>query len=59
MIGSLVDPRSPVAFWEHFHAREVAFLLNEWVLHQKYLDVLETIGEKRIARAREVILSGG
>ena len=58
VIGSLLDPRSPVAFWEHFQPHEVAFLLNEWVLHQKYLDVLESIGEKRIARAREIILAG-
>lgn len=59
VIGSLLDPRSPVAFWEYFQAHEIAFLINEWVLHQKYLDMLETIGEKRIARAREIILSGG
>lgn len=59
VIGSLLDSRSPVAFWECFQPREIAFLLNEWVQHQKYLDVIETLGEKRVARAREVILSNG
>lgn len=59
VIGSLVDPRSPVSFWECFHAHEIAFLINEWVLHQKYLDVLDVVGEKRIGRARDMILAGG
>ena len=59
VIGSFVDPRSPVSFWECFQPREIAFLMNEWVLHRKYLDVLEVIGEKRIARARDIILAGG
>ena len=59
VIGSLVSPRAPVSFWERFQPLEVAVLLNEWVLHQKYLGVLEVVGEKRIARARDVILSSG
>jgi hypothetical protein len=59
VIGSLVDPRSPVSFWEHLQAREIAFLINEWVLHQKYLDVLDVVGEKRVGLARDMILSGG
>jgi hypothetical protein len=59
VIGSFVEPRSPVPFWECFQAREIAFLINEWVLHQKYLDILDVIGEKRISRAREMILAGG
>ncbi|MCX6552923.1 MAG: hypothetical protein NTY02_18290, partial [Acidobacteria bacterium] len=59
VIGGLLDPRSPASFWEHFQPDEIAFLINEWVLHQKYLDIIETIGEKHIARAREIILAGG
>jgi hypothetical protein len=59
VIGSLLDPRSPVAFWERFQPREIGFLVNEWVQHQKYLEVLDSLGEKRVALAREVILSGG
>jgi hypothetical protein len=59
VIGSLVDPRFPVTFWNRLHAHEVAFLINEWVLHQKYLDVVEEVGERRIRQARDVILSGG
>ncbi len=59
VIGCLVDPRSPVAFWRRFDPGEAAFLVNEWVLHQKYLGVLGRLGEKRVAAAREVILSEG
>jgi hypothetical protein len=59
VIGSLVDPRSSIAFWERFQPYEVAFLISEWVLHQKYLSVLNVIGEKKISKAKEVILGGG
>lgn len=58
VVGSLVDPRSPAAFWERLRQHEVAFLLNEWVQHQKYLGVIDAMGEKRVARAREAILAG-
>ncbi len=59
LIGSLVEPESPVGFWEQFESAEIAFLLNEWVLHQKYLRVLDDVGESRISRARSYILSQG
>jgi hypothetical protein len=59
VIGSLLEPRSPIAFWERFGPQEIGFLINEWVQHQKYLDVLDSLGEKRVALAREIILSDG
>lgn len=59
VIGSFVEPRFPEMIWARFSASEVGFLVNEWVLHQKYLDVLESIGEKQIRRARETILADG
>lgn len=59
VIGSLVEPNSPAAFWERFSAREVAVLINEWMLHQKYLHVLNDVGERRISRAKDIILSQG
>jgi hypothetical protein len=59
VIGSFIEPGSPTSFWECFQAHEIAFLINEWVLHQKYLGVLDVVGEKRITRAREAILAGG
>lgn len=57
VIGSLVRPDAPVEFWRRFEACEIALMINEWVLHQKYLAVLDDVGERRLSRAREVILS--
>ena len=59
VVGSFVDPRFPIDFWKRFRPREVAFLMSEWVCHQKYLGVLDVIGEKKINRAKEIVLSGG
>jgi len=59
VIGSLVDPALPVTFWQSFTQDEIAFLLNEWVLHQKYRDVLSEVGERRISRAKNLILTKG
>ena len=59
VIGSFVDPRSPAPFWARFDPGEIAFLLNEWVLHQKYLHVLDDIGERKLSRVQGYILSRG
>ncbi len=59
LIGSLVEPEFPTVFWERFNPGEIAFLLNEWVLYQKYLLVLDKVGESQISRARNYILSRG
>ncbi len=42
-----------------FEPFETAFLLDEWVLHEKYLVVLDELGEKNLRRAREAILADG
>lgn len=55
VVGSLIDPESPASFWERFEPGEIAFLLNEWVLYQKYLRVLDEVGENQINRARNYI----
>jgi hypothetical protein len=59
VIGSLVSVEAPVAFWRSFELCDVAVLLNEWVLHQKYLEILSDVGESRVSRAKEHILSAG
>jgi len=59
VVGSLVEPESPPSFWRQFTPQEAAFLVNEWVLHQKYLLLLDEVGEKRISRARSFILTRG
>ena len=59
IIGSLVEPGAEASFWKSFEPREIAGLLNEWLLHQKYLRVLDAVGERRVNRARAVILAQG
>lgn len=59
VVGCLIEPESPPSFWKRFAPDEVAFLINEWVLHQKYLRLLDEVGEKRISRARSFILTRG
>lgn len=59
VIGNLVRPDSPIAFWRAFTPSEIGGLINEWVLHQKYVNILNDVGERRISRARTFILSRG
>jgi hypothetical protein len=59
VVGSFVEPEAGPAYWESFEPGEIAALLNEWLLHQKYLRVLADVGERRINRARSVILAQG
>ncbi len=59
VVGSLVKPESPIGFWRVFEPPEVAFLVNEWVLHEKYLRLLQDVGERKVNRARDIILSRG
>ncbi|MBN2265262.1 MAG: hypothetical protein JW775_05550 [Candidatus Aminicenantes bacterium] len=59
VVGSFVEPGAPPSYWESFEPAEIAALLNEWLLHQKYLRVLDDVGERRINRARSLILARG
>jgi phosphohistidine swiveling domain-containing protein len=59
VIGSFVEPDAGASFWSRFEPREIAAMLNEWLLHQKYLRVLDAVGERRVNRARAVILAQG
>ncbi len=59
VIGSLVRPEAPVSFWRQFSPADIAALLEEWVLYLKYLDVLTRVGERKVNRAKSLILSGG
>ena len=59
IVGSILKGVQPVVFWESFSPGETAFLISEWLFFKKYLDVLDRVGEKRLNRARNQILSGG
>ena len=59
VVGSFVEADAGAPFWRSFEPWEIAALLNEWLLHQKYLSVLDAVGEQRVNRARSVILAQG
>jgi len=59
MLGRFLAVRYPVAFWKRFSPPETACLLNEWVLFEKYMQLLSDMGERKILRARKTILTEG
>jgi hypothetical protein len=59
MLGRFICLYHPVAFWQEMDRSEIAFLLNEYILFEKYLQVLNDLGERHINRVRRKILSDG
>ncbi len=59
MLGRFLSNLQTVDFWMAFGEEEIRFVLNEWVLFEKYMRVLYEVGERRISRAREKILNEG
>jgi hypothetical protein len=59
MLGRFLSQRYPVAFWKCFTAAEVALLVNEWVLFEKYMQLLHNVGERKVLQARKKILKEG
>ncbi len=47
------------AFWKCFSPSEIGLLVNEWVLFEKYMQLLHNVGERKILLARKQILKGG
>jgi len=59
MLGRFLCLSYPAAFWRSFTPAEIGLLVNEWVLFEKYMQVLQKVGERRILLARKQILKGG
>lgn len=59
MIGRFVSKPMPTAVWNRLTDKQVAFLLNEYVLYEKYQQVLEEVGEIRLVRAHSRIETEG
>jgi hypothetical protein len=59
MLGRFLCMRYPAAFWKCFTPSEIALLINEWVLFEKYMQVLHNVGERRVLLARKQILKEG
>ena len=59
MIGRFVAHPLPVTMWSSLSSTVVAFLLNEYVLYEKYQQVLQEVGEIKLARAHSRIETEG
>ena len=59
MLGRFLCMQYPVAFWKAFGPAEIALLVNEWVLFEKYMQELQNVGEGRLLLARKQILKHG
>jgi phosphohistidine swiveling domain-containing protein len=59
MLGRFLSLRYPVAFWKCFSPPEIGLLVNEWVLFEKYMQLLHNVGERKVLQARKKILKEG
>lgn len=59
MLGRFLSFRYPVAFWKCFSPSEIGLLVNEWVLFEKYMQLLHKVGERKVLLARKQILKDG
>ena len=59
MLGRFIANPLPVAMWNRLSDADVAFFLNEYVLYQKYIMVLQEVGEIKLARAHSRIETDG
>ncbi len=59
VIGGFIRPEWPGSFWRAFGPEEIVRLINEWVLHQKYLALMDVVDERRLRRLRDEILTHG
>jgi hypothetical protein len=59
MLGRFLCTRYPAAFWKALSPTEIGLLVNEWVLFEKYMQVLHNVGERKVLMARKQILKGG
>ena len=59
MLGRFLAKPLPKSFWETFLPNEIAFMLNEYVLYEKYLTVLQEVGETKLTRTSSKIISEG
>jgi hypothetical protein len=59
MLGRFLCMRYPVSFWRALSPAEAGLLVNEWVLFEKYMQVLHNVGERKVLLARKQILKNG
>ncbi|MCK9301770.1 MAG: hypothetical protein PHU62_04995 [Bacteroidales bacterium] len=59
ILGRFIAQPLPSTFWEAFDDKEIAFMLNEYVLYEKYIQVLNEVGETKLTKVHSKIVSEG
>jgi len=59
MLGRFICLPQPVRFWKSFTPQHAAALLNEWLLFEKYLQILHEAGERKVRQAKRKMLQEG
>jgi hypothetical protein len=57
MLGRFLCQSHPISFWKEFDPPSIVFLLNEYILFEKYMQVLTEFGERHISRTKNKILT--
>ncbi len=57
MLGRFVCQPHPCLFWRAYDAPGILFLLNEYILFEKYMQVLSEFGERHLNRTKNKILT--
>ncbi len=59
MLGRFLNITHPTQFWKELSPNEIVFMLNEYILFEKYMYALNFIGERKINKVRSSILTKG
>lgn len=59
MLGRFISMPQPVELWASLKSVEIMLLVNEWLLFEKYMQILHEVGERRIRKAKHKILQEG
>jgi hypothetical protein len=57
MLGRFLCQMHPLLFWKAFDPKGIVFMLNEFILFEKYIQVLYEFGERHLSRTRNRILT--
>lgn len=57
MLGRFLCQSHPMTFWKAFDPAGIAFMLNEFILFEKYMQVLYEFGERHLSRTKNRILT--
>ena len=57
MLGRFLCQLHPLLFWRAFESTGIVFMLNEYILFEKYMQVLSEFGERHLSRTKNRILT--